>query len=250
MKTKISFVLSMLILCSLIPLNAQSDFLNGYNFDKKEIKAEDFTNLETGYLVEDFKSYLDNKPELSIGADEQIRPEDIVFAMQMLAVGAGLGFGEDETFWCLQAAYYYRLKLFQRSALYASLGLNYEGASIGDQNQSLVGIQLSLLMFHTISQLNEIRLLYGLLGGYGFGNEKFDDFTTDITRITLAAVVGFQLMLSTRWSLALHTNLVAHNRWTFKPESGGEFKSDFTNFFINKNNLLTLTLIFNLFGKQ
>lgn len=234
------------MLLSSITISAQSDFLTDLNLDQKEIKAGDFTNLETDYLIEDFKSYLENKPDLSTSVNEQIKPEDIVFAMQMMAVGAGLGFGDDETFWCLQAAYYYRLKLFNRSALYASLGLKYEGASIGEQNQSLVGINLSLLMFHTISQLNEIRLLYGLLGGYGFGNEKFDDFTTDITRITLAIVVGFQLMLSTQWSLALHTNLVAHNRWTFKPESGGEFESDFTNFFINKNNLLTLSLIFNL----
>lgn len=246
MKTKMSFVLSVLFLCSLIQLNAQSEFLNDFNLSDKEIKAEDFTNIDTNYIVEDFKTYLENKPELNANINEQVSPEDIVFSMQMLAVGAGLGFGDDQTFWCLQAAYYYRLKLFQRSALYASLGLNYEGASIGEQNQNLVGLRLSLLMFQTISQLNEIRLIYGLLGGYGFGKEKFDDFSTDITRITLAAVIGFQLMLSTQWSLALHTNIISHTRWTFKPESGGEFKSDFTNFFINKNNLLTLSLIFNL----
>lgn len=249
MKTKFSFVLSALLVCSLIQLNAQSDLFNDINLEKKEIKAEDFTNLETDYLVEDFKSYLENKPELSKAINEQVNPEDIVFAMQMLAIGAGVGFGDDETLWCLQAAYYYRLKLFQRSALFASLGLKYDGLSIGDRTQSLVGLQVSLLMFQAISQLNEIRLIYGLLGGYGFGNEKFDSFTTDITRITLAVVVGFQLMLSTNWSLALHTNLVAHNRWTFKPESGGEFKNDFTNFLINKNNIFTLSLLFNL-GKN
>ncbi|WP_430467130.1 hypothetical protein [Winogradskyella ouciana] len=249
MKTKFSLVLSALLVCSLIQLNAQSDLFNDINLEKKEIKAEDFTNLETDYLVEDFKSYLENKPELSKAINEQVNPEDIVFAMQMLAIGAGVGFGDDETLWCLQAAYYYRLKLFQRSALFASLGLKYDGLSIGDRTQSLVGLQVSLLMFQAISQLNEIRLIYGLLGGYGFGNEKFDSFTTDITRITLAVVVGFQLMLSTNWSLALHTNLVAHNRWTFKPESGGEFKNDFTNFLINKNNIFTLSLLFNL-GKN
>ena len=29
-------------------------------FNKKEIKAEDFTNIETDYILEDFKSYLEN----------------------------------------------------------------------------------------------------------------------------------------------------------------------------------------------
>ena len=250
MKTKFYYIISILLLCFLLKSNAQSELFNDFNLNKNEIKAEDFTNLETDYILDDFKSYLENKPELSTRVIEaQANPEDILFALQMLSVGAGIGFGDDETLWCLQAAYYYRLKLFQRSALFASLGLNYEGLSIGDQTQSLVGIQLGMLMFHTISKFNEIRLIYGLLGGYGFGNEKFNDFTTDITRITLAVVVGFQLMLSTHWSLALQTNILAHNRWTYKPESGGEFKDDFTNILINKSNILTLSLLFNL-GKK
>jgi putative flippase GtrA len=101
-------------------------------------------------------------------------------------------------------------------------------------------------MFHTIPRLREIRLIYGILGGYGFGSEKFDNFTTDITRVTLAVVMGFQLILSATWSLALQTNIVTNTNWTFKPESGGEFKNDFTNFLINKNNILTLSLLSNL----
>ncbi|MFC0603463.1 hypothetical protein [Winogradskyella pulchriflava] len=247
MKTKLSIVLSVLMLCSLIHLNAQSNFLADFNLNNKEIKAGDFTSLETDFILDDFNSFMENKPELSKKAfEEQINPEDLIFVMQMLAVGAGVGFGEDETLWCLQAAYYYRLKLFQRSALYASLGAAYEGASIGDSAQSLVDLQLSLLMFQTISQFNEIRLIYGLLGSYGFGSDKYNSFTTDITRITLAVVMGVQLMLSTRWSIALQTNIIAHRALTYKPESGGEYKNDFTNFLIMKNNLLTLTLLFNL----
>ncbi len=246
MKTKLSSVISVTMLFLFTQTNAQIEFQNDFSLDKKEITSGDFSNLETEYILDDFKSYLENKPELSLNSLEEQKPEDILFAVQMLAVGAGLGFGEDETLWCLHAAYYYKLRQFQRSALYGSLGLAYNGLSINDRTQSLVDLQLQLLMFQSISQLNEIRLIYGILGSYGFGNEKFNDFNTDITRITLAVVVGFQLMLSTRWSLGLQTNLVAHNRWTFKPESGGEFKNDFTNFLINKNNLLTLSLFFNL----
>jgi hypothetical protein len=226
-------------------LNAQPDFIKDFNLNKKEIKAEDFTNINTDYILDDFKSYLENKPELStIFSEEQV--EEILFAIQMIAVGAGLGVGEDETSWCLHATYYYKLRQFQRSALYGSLGLTYNGLNINDQSRNIVDLQLRLLMFHTISQLNEVRLIYGLLGGYGFGSEKFNNFNTDITRVTLAVVMGFQLMLSTRWSLSLQTNVVSHNSWTFKPESGGEFKNDFTNFLIMKNNLLTLSLFFNI----
>ena len=245
MRTKFSYVLSMVLLCFLMQLNAQSEFFNDFNLDEKGIKAEDFANLETDYILDDFKSYIANKPELSTKAfDEQV--EDILFAIQMIAVGAGLGLGEDETSWCFHAAYYYKLRQFQRSALYASLGVAYNGLSIGDRTQSLVDLQLRLLMFQTISQFNEIRIIYGLLGGYGFGSDKFDNFTTDITRITLAVVMGVQLMLSTRWSIAIQTNLAAHTSFTYKPESGGEYKNDFTNLLIMKNNLLTLSLFFNL----
>lgn len=246
MKTKFSYALGAVLLCFFTQLNAQSQFFNDFNLNEKEIKAEDFTNLEIEYILDDFKSFIENKPEVSLKAFEEQKPEDIIFAMQMLAVGAGLGLGEDETLWCLHAAYYYKLRQYKRSALYASLGLVYDGLSIGDRTQSLIDLQLKLLMFHSISKLNEIRLIYGLLGGYGFGNEKFSGFTTDITRITLAAVMGFQLMLTATWSLALHTNIAAHTALTYKPESGGEFKDNFTNFFIMKNNLLTLSLIFNL----
>ena len=247
MKTKFSYLISVVLLCFLMQVNAQSEFFNDFNLDKKEIKADDFTNLKTDYILDDFKSFVENKPDLSTkGFEEQIKPDDIIFAVQMLAVGLGFGFGEDETLWSAHAAYYYRLKLLQRSALYASLGAAYSGLSVGDRTQSLVDLQLRFLMFHAISQLSEIRLIYGLLGGYGFGSEKFNNFTTDITRVTLAVVMGFQLMLSTTWSLALQTNIITNTNWTFKAESGGEFKNDFTNFLINNNNILTLSLLFNL----
>ncbi|EDP72830.1 hypothetical protein FBALC1_17052 [Flavobacteriales bacterium ALC-1] len=246
MKTKFSYALSAVFLCLFMQLNAQSQFFNDFNFNEKEIKAEDFTNLEIDYILDDFKSFLENKPEVSLKTFEEQNPEDIIFAMQMLAVGAGLGLGEDETLWCLHAAYYYKLRQYKRSALYASLGLVYDGLSIGDRTQSLIDLQLKLLMFHSISKLNEIRLIYGLLGGYGFGNEKYNNFTTDITRVTLAVIMGVQLMLSTRWSIALQTNLITHRALTYKPESGEEYKNDFTNFLIAKNNLLTLSLFFNI----
>ena len=246
MNQKTLYSVLILLLCLSYRLQGQSSALTDFKFDKKEIKAEDFTNIETDNILVDFKSYLENKPELSTKIYEQVKLEDIVFALQMLSVGAGVAFGEDQTSWCLQATYYYRLKLFQRSALYASLGTMYSGYSYNDLSENLIDLQLRLLMFHTISALNEIRLLYGLLAGYGFGNEKYNDYKTDITRLTLAAVVGFQLMLSTRWSLALETNILAYNSLKYKPEGGGEYKDNFTNFFINKNNLLTLSLLFNL----
>ncbi|WP_296383430.1 hypothetical protein [Winogradskyella sp.] len=249
MKTNFSYALSVVLLCFFMQLNAQSEFFSDLSPDNKEIKAEDFTNLDTDYILEDFQFYMENKPEMSEKVfATQVKPEDLLFAVQMLAIGVGFGFGENETQWCFHAAYHYKLRQFQRSALYAALGFAYSGFNFNDQKQSLIDIQLKLLMFHAISKFNEIRLIYGILGAYGFGNEKYNSFTTDITRVTLALVMGFQLMLATKWTLALHTNILTHTSRTFKPENGGEFKDNFTNVLINKSNLLTLSLLFN-FGK-
>lgn len=206
-----------------------------------------FDSINIDDLTEEINlNPLENKTITVNYLEEQNTLQELVFANTMLALGAGLGFGEDETLWCLHAAYYLRLALYAKSALYASFGAVYNGSTINDFNVNIIDLQLKLLMFSSISKLNEIRLIYGLLGGYGFGSEKFDGYTTDITRITLAAVIGLQLMLATNWSLSLQTNLLAYQSRTFKPENGSEFKDNFTNVLINKNNIISLSLLFNL----
>jgi opacity protein-like surface antigen len=220
---------------------------NGPNLNST---LESENNIFSVFKLQDVKLYtpLEEK-QITIDYVENQDPA-LAFARTMLGVGAGFGFGEDQTLWCLHAAYYLRLKMFTNSALYGSFGAAYSGLNNDNFSQSIVDMQLKLLMFSTISRLNEIRLIYGILGAYGFGSDKFDGFTTDITRFTLAAVLGLQLMLAANWSIALITNMFTYQSQTLKPESGGEFKDNFTNVLINKNNLLTLSLIFHLGNKN
>ncbi|TBN03988.1 hypothetical protein EYD45_08215 [Hyunsoonleella flava] len=179
--------------------------------------------------------------------DQNTQEVAAVFARTLLALGGGIAFGGDDTLWCLHAAYYLRAAVFSSTALYMSLGILYGGISNDFFKQSLLELQFRALMFTPITRYNQVNFIYGLMLAYAFGADKFDSGgQTDFTRLTLALVIGFQIILTTQLSLMLQTNVLAHVRNTFKPESGGEFKDDNTWGFINKNNLLTLSLVWNL----
>ena len=170
-----------------------------------------------------------------------------VFARTLLALGAGIGFGDDDTLWCLHAAYYLRAAMFAKTALYVSMGILYSGLSSDSFNRSLLEIQFRGLMFTPITRYNQVNFLYGLMLAYAFGADDFSGGgKTDFTRLTLALVVGFQIILTSTLSLMLQTNVLAHVRNTFKPENGGEFETDNTWGFINKNNILALSIVWNL----
>lgn len=233
----------------LISLNSygQIDFGETNSLDVFETKATSIQDFNLDDLEGTFNPNPLEGEVVTVDYIEQQNAQQVVaFVRTMLALGAGFGFVEDETLWCLHAAYYLRLAQFQRSAFYGAIGFAYSGFDNNGISQNIIDFNLRFLMFQSISKLNEIRLIYGLLFSYGFGNDKFDGFKTDITRFVAAAVIGFQLMLSTRWSLAIQTNLLAYQSTTRKPEGGGEFKDDFTSLLINKNNLLTLSLFFHL----
>jgi len=246
MKTKQlnSVLILLFFLCFSSNLFSQKNLSTEINSEKESSIFRNMLNVDD--LIGDVELYSLDDKDITVNYLEKQDPETILFARTMLALGAGFGFGENQTLWCLHAAYYLRLAMFTNSALYGSFGAAYSGLNNDDFKQSFVDLQLKLLMFSTISRLNEIRLIYGLLGAYGFGSDKYNGFTTDITRITLAVVVGFQLMLAANWSLAIQTSLFTYQSQTLKPEGGGEFKDNFTNVLINKNNLLTLSLFFHL----
>ncbi|GEM_PF-2343857 len=201
---------------------------------------------------------IDTEPTELFGISEEFResytiedqnPEEVaaVFARTLLALGAGFGFGSDDTLWCLHAAYYLRAAMFAKSALYVSLGVLYNGLSNNFFNQSLIELQLRALMFRPITRYNQVNFLYGIMAAYGFGADKFDSGgKTNFNRLTLALVVGFQIILSTQLSLMMQTNLLAHVRNTFKPENGPDTTSNDTWGLVNKNNIFGISLVWAL----
>lgn len=245
-------LLILLVLLMSASLYSQSDFqfkIPSYEPESviDKIKSDVKNDLNIADLEEVEIIYIDD-----------IEPQDavqtILFIRNMLAIGAGFGFGENEFLWCLHAAYYMKFMTFGRSAFYGSLGAVFENGDFDNYKTSLFDIQLKLLMFTAISRLNEIRLMYGLLAAYGFGHQKYDsgEYSNKdkLTQLTLGLIVGFQLMIAANWSLALQTNLFTYKSQTWKPEGGGSSYDNNTSFgFINKNNILALSIYFHLGGR-
>ncbi|WP_456441781.1 hypothetical protein [Psychroserpens sp.] len=167
------------------------------------------------------------------------------YALSMIALGVGFGFNSDQTLWCLHAEYYLRLAMLKRAAIYGALGASYNGSNSDFISTSLIDITLKVLMFaQLVKQFQQVRFLYGLAGGYGFGKEKYEDgFTYDITRITIGIVLGFQIMLAHQWALMIQTNIFNYQEQTLK---SGDFESKtFSRWgLINKRNLLAFSLIY------
>ena len=254
MKTKqFKLALSMLFLLSMsVSLYSQSDF----QFKIPSYEPESVIDKITANVKSDL-SILDLE-EFEVVNIDDVEPQDavqtLVYIANMIALGAGIGFGENEFLWCLHAAYYMRLMAFSRSALYGSLGVAYNGGDLDTYKTSLVDMQLKILMFTAISKMMEIRLLYGPMFAYGFGHQKFNfegsSYKDKLTQFTVALIVGFQLMLAPSWSLALQTNMLTYQSQTWKPEGGGsESKNDTTFGLFNKNNIFALSLYFHLGGR-
>ena len=250
LKLVLVLILSVLTFSTSISQNA----LDSIDFTEEEKSVFSAVNVDD--LTENMDLYTLDEATLHVDYYEEQTVEEVVFALTMLGLGAGLGFGDDQTLWCLHAAYYLRLALFSRSALYGVLGAVYNGQSTDIGNggesssfsltQNLIDFQLKLLMFTAISRLLEVNLIYGALFAYGIGNEKFDNFKTDINQFTAAIVMGFSMILTANLMLAMHTNLFAYTDTKFKPESGNDFSQDSTRFLLNKGSIFAVSLLFNL----
>ncbi len=254
MKTKqFKLVLSMLFLLSIsASLYSQSDFqFKIPSYELESVIDKITTNVKSDLNIVELENF-------EVVNLDDVEPQDavqtILFITNMMAIGAGVGFGENEFLWCLHAAYYMRLMAFNKSALSASIGMAYSGGDLDTYKTSLIDIQLKILMFTAISKMMEIRLLYGPMFAYGFGTQKYDfegfGSKDKLTQFTLALIVGFQLMLATNWSLALQTNIFAYQSQTWKPDGGGSENKNNTTFgFFNKNNIFALSLYFHFGGR-
>ncbi len=223
-------------------INIPSFYENESVFDKVKAELKDDLNLINFEEEENLET---------ISLEPQDPAQTVLFIRNMLAIGAGVGFGDNQFLWTLHAAYYMQLMMFTQSALYASIGVAYSGGNYDDFSENLFDIQLKVLMFTAISKLMEVRLIYGPMFSYGFGNQKYDDgsynYNDKLKQFTAALVLGFQLMIATNWSLGLQTSLFAYQNQTWTPEDGGsDIKSNSTFGLINSSNIFAVSIFFHL----
>jgi hypothetical protein len=97
-----------------------------------------------------------------------------------------------------------------------------------------------------VKRYQQVKILYGLFGRYGFGTETFNDgFKTDLTRLVVGLIVGFQILISPQWSFMIQTNILNYQEQTRKYDNV-EIKNDTTWGLINKNNILAFSLVYTL----
>ena len=246
MKTSSIKLVFLLILSALTFSNSFSQ----NTFDKS-------ATLENSISVFEDLSYEKVAQEVDLFAFEDTKPIDYfeiqeerevatILARTMFAFGFGLGFGEEQTLWCLHAAYYMQLSMFANSALYGAIGLVYDGFSFNDLTQSIIDFQLKLLMFSPITKFKEVFFMYGILMAYGIGSEKYNNFKTDLSRVTASLLIGLTVILTATISLALQTSIFTYQKTNYKPDDGNDYDNSFTRAFLNKQNLIALSLFINL----
>ncbi len=251
MKTRHTIALALLLFLtnSFTNLKAQTLFDSNEEFITFSIPSED-VDMRTYEVTLDDEFQYDNTFTPSNIPQYEAQENVAAFALSMLAFGVGFGFTEFDTLWCLHAEYYLRLALLKGMAMYGAIGFAYNGVSGDFFDTTLFEATLKLLMFSVlVKRYQQVRLLYGILGAYGFGNDKFPDgFKTDITRITVGLVLGLQILLSQQWSFLIQTNILNYQEQT-NDSNGIEVTTNSTWGFINKNNILAFSLVYT-FGNR
>lgn len=250
MKTKQLFlcVLAFLFINSASQLQSQNLFetttslqsLDNYSMTSNTIDLESYEvnidDYELNYSIENApKSITENDAKTAVA----------LYAFSMVAFGAGFGFSEFETLWCLHAEYYLRLALLGNAAIYGSLGVGHNSTNADNFTTNITDVFLKVLMFSVLAkQYQQVKLQYGFLAKYGFGNYKYSDgYKADITALTLGIVLGLHVLITSQWSFMVQTNLLTYQELTNK-FIGGETKSNSTFGLINKNNILAFSLVY------
>ncbi len=241
-------VLALFLINTATELHSQNVFENETTFQDLDILSMSSNTIDLRSYEVNIDDYeleysIENAPKSITQNDAELNVA--LYALSMVAFGAGFGYNSDQTLWCFHADYYLRLAMLKRAAIYGALGATYNGSNSDFISSTLLEVTLKVLMFaQLVKQFQQVRFLYGLAAAYGFGKEKFEDgFDYDITRLTMGIVIGFQIMLAHQWSLMIQTNLFNYQEQTAKYE---DFET--TNFsrwaLINKRNLMALSLVY------
>ncbi|MDG5491043.1 hypothetical protein [Psychroserpens sp. SPM9] len=248
MKTKhvLTMVLLLFFMSTTTSLTAQNVFDTKTDFDQFMVASEtlDLRTYEIN-LDEDIQYDFSKAPKNITENDAQ---ENLAaFALNMIAFGAGFGFTDLETLWCLHAAYYLRFATFSNKAAYAALGVGYNYTNAEFLTVGLFDLSLRVMMLSVLSKrFQQVRAQYGVFAKYAFGTNKFEDgFKNDLTRFSFGLFVGLHILLTKQWSMMIQTDLLTVEKQTLKSD-GNEITNNQTYGFINKNNLLILTLVFTL----
>ena len=163
---------------------------------------------------------------------------------QTIGFGAGVGFSQDfdETTFCVTGEYLYQLNSDDYKGWYAGAEASYQNTSFGNfkSNKVIAGGKIQYNLSAVPS--GETQFVAGLMANYVFGNNDFNGSKDDFSGTIFCAYSGVNIRVSENWSVGAQFPVLIFENYTFKPEGGGEFKTDATSLFINKDNPLKIVI--------
>ncbi len=175
--------------------------------------------------------------------------ENIEDLMPDQYIGGGVGFGAEQDFeeitYCLFGEYLLKLSGNDENAWYVGAEAGYSNWSLNDasSNRFKAGPKLQ---YHTaITPSNQTQLVAGIMGSYNFGTNDNGFSKDDVTGIIACAYAGVNIRVCENWSLFGQFPFFIYESFTFKSDSGGEFKTDGTTLLLNKDNPLKIGIRYN-----
>lgn len=163
---------------------------------------------------------------------------------QTIGFGAGVGFSQDfdETTWCVTAEYLYQINTDEYKGWYVGGEVTHSNTSFNDFSSSRTVAGGKFQYNFSAVPSGETQFVAGLMANYAFGNNDFNGFKDDFNGTVFCVYGGANVRISEDWSIGLQFPVLIFENLTFKPESGGEFKTDATSLFINKDNPLKIVI--------
>ena len=160
-------------------------------------------------------------------------------------IGGGVGIGAQQDFeeisYCVSAEYLKKLTNgSDENAWYVGAEAGYSGWSFNDSKSNRIKIGPKLQYHTAVTPSKQTQLVVGVMGNYNFGTNDNGFSKDDVTGIVGCAYGGVNIRVCENWSLFGQFPVFIYESTTFKPESGGEFKTDGTSLLLNKDNPLKL----------
>jgi hypothetical protein len=179
--------------------------------------------------------------ETALNDDEGIKD---LMPNQTIGFGAGIGLSQDfeETTYCFTGEYLYQLNSDEYKGWYVGAEVTHNITSFGDfnSNKTIAGGKFQYNFSGVPS--GETQFVAGLMGNFAFGNNDNNGFKDDFTGTIFCAYSGVNIRVSDNWSIGAQFPVLIFENYTFNPENGGEFKTDATSLFINKDNPLKIII--------
>ncbi|MEW4922290.1 hypothetical protein [Algibacter sp. 2305UL17-15] len=189
---------------------------------------------------------IDCCPKKEEPTETALADDGIQDVMPDQSIGGGAGFGATQDFedisYCVFAEYLKRINYGSDNGLYWGLEGSYSNLSFNDASSNRFNIGTKLQYHIPATPSQQTQFVAGIMGSYNFGTNDNGFSKDDVSGIIACVYGGINIRVCEDWSFFCQFPVFIYETFTFKPESGGEFKTDGTSLLLNKDNPVKLGL--------